>query len=212
MQLRLDPPALINESVSVFEAIKERCKRLGDLQVKVWRPGIFKRAKVENGFPYIKGSEIFCTNPFLRCEYLSKTKTPFIEEQKLRDGQILITCAGSIGKVKYITKEFEDKGSLGSQDIIRLTSEDRLYTKEYLFVYLQSSLAYDYMQSMKYGHVIERIEPFHVQSIPVVAPTEEVSKHITEIVKHYSDCMYIAFCKEEKAIQMVESEIERWAK
>lgn len=212
LQHRIDPPAIMNDGVKAMKDVTERMSHttIGDIQGKVFRPGIFKRNYVENGIPYIKGSEIFLTNPFRRCEHLSKSRTPFIDEMSMKEGQILITCAGSVGDIKLITKEYEDKQSIGSQDIIRLESDDPLYTKEYLFVYLQQPFVYDYIQSMKYGSVIERIEPFHVESIPVVEPTEEISKQITAIVKQYADCTYQAFCAEEKAISMVEQEMEKW--
>lgn len=111
-----------------------------------------------------------------------------------------------------ITKEYEDKKAIGSQDIIRLISYDELYTREYLFTYLQIPFVYDYIQSMKYGSVIERIEPFHVESIPVVTPTKELSEEITSIIKKYMDYTYRAFIAEENAIQIVEQEIEKWNK
>lgn len=214
LQHRLDPPAFINDGVLAMKEVITRMnyKRVADINAVVHRPGIFKRAYVENGIPYIKGSEIFINNPFIRCEHLSRTRTPFIDEMTLHEGQILITCAGSVGSIKMITKEYEDKKAIGSQDIIRLVSNDELYTREYLFTYLQMPFVYDYMQSMKYGSVIERIEPFHVESIPVVTPTKELSEEITVIIKRYMDCTYRAFNAEEKAIRMVEEEIEKWNK
>ena len=183
---------------------------IGEIKGKVFRPGIFKRNYVENGIPYIKGSEIFLTNPFRRCDHLSRTRTPFIEEMSMKEGQILITCAGSVGDIKIITKEYEEKGAIGSQDIIRLESSDELYTKEYMFVYLQLPFVNDYIQSMKYGSVIERIEPFHVESIPVVKPTKEISDEITSLIQTYMNSTYRAFYAEEKAITIVEQEIEKW--
>ena len=212
LQLRLDPPAIINDGVITMGDLTKKMpfKLIGDIEGKVYRPGIFKRIYVENGIPYIKGSEIFLMNPFRRCDKLSRTRTPFIDEMKMKEGQILITCAGSVGDIKLITKEYEDKHSIGSQDIIRLESQDPLYTKEYLFVYLQQPFVYDYIQSMKYGSVIERIEPFHVESIPVIEPTKELSEEITSIIQRYMECTYKAFNAEEKAIMMVEEEIEKW--
>ena len=129
----------------------------------------------------------------------------------MREGQLLVTCAGSVGNVKYITKEYEDKKSIGSQDIIRIESSDKLFTAEYLYTYLHLPFVYDYIQSMKYGSVIERIEPFHIESIPVVTPSDEVSREVTKIIKQYADCMYRAFCMEEEAVQRVEKEIESWS-
>lgn len=212
LQHRLDPPAIMNDGVKSMQDITERMSHttIGHIKGKVYRPGIFKRNYVSNGIPYIKGSEIFLANPFRRCDQLSRTLTPFIDEMSMKEGQILITCAGSVGDIKLITKEYEDKKSIGSQDIIRLESSDELYTKEYLFVYLQQPFVYDYIQSMKYGSVIERIEPFHVESIPVIEPTKEICEEITNIVRHYMDYTYRAFNCEEKAISMVEQEIEKW--
>lgn len=214
LQHRLDPPALMNDGVVAMDKISSRMstKIIADINAKVSRPGIFKRIYVENDIPYIKGSEIFLNNPFRRCEHLSRTRTPFVDEMTLYEGQILITCAGSVGNIKMITKEYEDKKAIGSQDIIRLISNDELFTKEYLFIYLQMPFVNDYIQSMKYGSVIERIEPFHVESIPVVTPTKELSEEISAIVRQYMDCTYRAFNAEEKAIQMVEQEIEKWNK
>lgn len=214
LQHRLDPPALMNDGVTTMKEVTSRMKseNIANIKATVRRPGIFKRSYVTNGIPYIKGSEIFLNNPFRRCAHLSRTKTPFIDEMILKEGQILITCAGSVGNIKMITKEYEDKKAIGSQDIIRLSSDDELYTKEYLFTYLQMSFVYDYIQSMKYGSVIERIEPFHIESIPVVTPTKDLSEEITSIIQRYMDCTYRAFNAEEKAISMVEQEIEKWNK
>lgn len=214
LQHRLDPPAIMNDGVKTMQDVTAKMAHttIGNINGKVYRPGIFKRNYVSDGIPYIKGSEIFLTNPFRRCEQLSRTLTPFIDEMSMKEGQILITCAGSVGDIKLITKEYEDKKSIGSQDIIRLESNDELYTKEYLFVYLQQPFVYDYIQSMKYGSVIERIEPFHVESILVIEPTKEISEEITSIIRNYMNCTYRAFNCEEKAIAMVEQEIEKWNK
>lgn len=217
LKMRIDPPALINDGVVAMNEVIEKMsfKRIGELGFTVRRPGIFKRVKVEKGIPYIKGSEIFLTNPFRRCEYLSKSRTPFIDEMVLKSGQILVTCAGSVGDIKMITQEYEDKCAIGSQDIIRIdsfTNKDELFNKEYLFTYLQLPFVYSYIQSMKYGSVIERIEPFHIESIPVVEPTPELSKKVKTLISSYMDDLYKAFCLEEEAISLVEQEIEKWNK
>lgn len=214
LQHRLDPPALMNDGVIAMRDVTMRLpySTIGEINAVVRRPGIFKRNYVANGIPYIKGSEIFLNNPFRRCEHLSRTRTPFIDEMTLYEGLILITCAGSVGNIKMITKEYEDKKAIGSQDIIRLISTDNLYTREYLYTYLQMPFVYDHIQSMKYGSVIERIEHFHIESIPVVTPTRELSDEITSTINRYMNCSYRAFCAEEKAVQLIEQEIEKWNK
>lgn len=207
---RLDPPIYINGGVKWAKNLKVTTKRLGDCNVNLWYPGMFKRVYVNNGLPYIKGSSLFVNNPFRSCEKLSRSKTPDIDELWLKEGMILISCAGACGQVKLITKEYSDKSAIGSPDIIRLVSSDELFTKEYLFAYLQIPPIYDYMQSLKYGSVIERFDTYNIENIPIVEPTKQLSERVTSIIRHYMDCTYCAFNCEEKAIAMVESEIEKW--
>lgn len=207
LQCRLDPPALMNNSVLAFEQITNQCVKLGDCNVNVWYPGMFKRAYVKDGLPYMQGSSVFEVNPFVRCAHLAKSRTPKIEELWLKEDLILITCAGSCGQIKLITKEYEDKGAIGSPDIIRIKSNDSLYTSGFLFTYLQMPIVQDYMQSFKYGSVIERFDALRTESIPVIKPTQELSDEITALIKQYKDCTYRAFCAEEEVISMVEQEI-----
>ena len=171
---------------------------------------MFKRSYVKNGYPYIKGSELFLSDPFRKCEQLSRSRTPKLDELWLKEGQLLLSCAGVCGLVKLITKEYDEKQAIGSPDIIRLVSDDSLFTKEYLFAYLQIPAIYDYMQSLKYGSVIERFDISNIETIPVVKPTLELSQMVTEIVMKYADCTYKGYKAEEKAISMVEKEIEKW--
>ena len=56
---------------------------------------------------------------------------------------------------------------------------------------------------------MERIDKSNIETIPVVIPTEELSKFVTEIIRRYSDCTYRAYKLEEQAITMVEQEIEK---
>lgn len=212
LNTRFDPTIYINKGVQWVKSIQKQSTRLGDLNVKMWYPGIFKRAYVENGLPYLKGSSVFDVNPFKTCDHLSKARTPKLDDLWLKEGMLLITCAGACGLVKMITKEYEDKGAIGSPDIIRLVSNDTLFTTEYIFAYLQLPPIYDYMQSLKYGSVIERFDIENIKTIPIVRPTEELSQTVTDIVKSYMDKTYRAFNCEEKAIQMVEQEIEKWNK
>lgn len=208
--LRLDAPVFVNDGVRWLSSIKRPTKRLGDCKIKTWYPGIFKRVYVRNGLPYVKGSALFLTNPFKSCDQLSKTKTPQLDELWLKERMLLISCAGACGDVRLITKEYEDKNAIGSPDIIRLTSSDSLFTTEYIFAYLQIPAVYDFMQSMKYGSVIERFDKYSVENIPIVEPSQELSQEVTDIIRQYMNYTYRAFQLEETAITMVEEEIEKW--
>ena len=62
---------------------------------------------------------------------------------------------------------------------------------------------------MKYGSVIERVEPFHIESIPVIVPSSEVVGKINATIEKYMKAMYDSYILENKAIQCIEHEIER---
>ena len=212
-QCRIDSISYINNGIRIISELANlgyKFNMLGSLNIKTTRPGIFKRIYVKEGYPYIKGSELGINNPFNNCVYLSKTKTPFLNELKLKENQILFTCAGSVGMVRLITKEFEEKDAIGSQDIIRIESNDIKYTSEYIFAYLKLPFVYDYIQSLKYGSVIERVEPFHVERIPIVEPTEDLLKKVSKKIMSYKNLLYRAFKMEERAIQLIENEIDQW--
>lgn len=212
LKMRLDPPVFVNDGVEMLERISDKTQPLKECNVTLSYPGMFKRSYVRDGYPYMKGSDVFDVNPFAHCEYLSKTRTPNLDQLWLRDGLILISCAGACGLIKLITKEYEDKQAIGSPDIIRLKSNDALFTSEYLYTYLSLPSSYDYMQSLKYGAVIERFDVQNIETVPIFIPTKELSATITGIIREYKDCLYRDFCKEEKAISMVETEIESWDK
>lgn len=210
LKMRLDPPVFINDGVEMLQRLSDKTKPLGECEVNLFYPGMFKRAYVKDGYPYMKGSDVFDVNPFTHCEHLSKTRTPKLDQLWLTDGMLLISCAGACGSVKMITKEYQDKQAIGSPDIIRLVSNDHLFTGEYLFAYLSLPMVYDFMQSLKYGAVIERFDVQNIETVPIVIPTIELSETITALIKEYKDCTYKAFCNEEQAISMVETEIESW--
>lgn len=210
LKLRLDPPVYINDGVDAMNALTGKTQRLGECKVRLFYPGMFKRAYVEKGLPYMKGSDVFDVNPFAHCQYLSKSRTPKLDQLWLTDGMILITCAGACGLVKLITKEYEDKSAIGSPDIIRLVSDDPLFTPEYLYTYLSLPYVYDYMQSLKYGAVIERFDIQNIASLPVVIPSPALSQRVTSLIREYKSCTYRAFRAEEAAISQIETEISRW--
>ncbi len=216
-QKRLVSGSYINNGVKTIESYQKldiEFKKLSDFKIVVNRPGIFKRIKVnsKNGFPYIKGSEINLQDPFSSCEYLSKSRTPFLDELSLKENQILFTCAGTVGEVKLISKEFEEKLAVGSQDIIRIDSNDKKLNCYYLFSYLKLDFINDFIQSLKYGSVIERVEPFHLDMIPIYLPSDDLIEQVTANIQQYKSNLYQSFKLEQKAIDLIEKEIESWQK
>ena len=70
----------------------------------------------------------------------------------------------------------------------------------------------DFIQSLKYGSVIERVEPFHLDMIPIYLPSDDLIEQVTANIQQYKSNLYQSFKLEQKAIDLIEKEIESWQK
>lgn len=133
---------------------------LGDAVKDVYTGGIFKRIfvdKEEYGLPYISAQHMMHSNPREVAKNISQKNTPRQNDMTLKATQILVSCAGTVGNVRLIGDDLE--GIIGSQDIIRIIPDDSLIPYGYLYAYLSSPTAFNYIQSYIYGSVVPRIEP-----------------------------------------------------
>lgn len=161
---------------------------LGNVSGSVFTGGIFKRVFVDDpkyGDPYISAQHMMSTNPLEVAKIISKKYTPRQEEMSLKKNQILVSCAGTVGNVRLITKDLE--GVIGSQDIIRINPDDTKLPYGYLYAYLSSKTAYNYMQSYIYGSVVPRIEPNTLSKLPIPLLSEEKQLQIHQLIVEVSE-------------------------
>lgn len=189
---------------------------LGNVSASVFTGGIFKRMFVDDakyGYPYISAQHMMNTNPLDVAKIISKKYTPRQEEMSLKESQILVSCAGTVGNVRLITKDLE--GVIGSQDIIRVNPDDTKLPYGYLYAYLASKTAYNYMQSYIYGSVVPRIEPNTLSRLPIPILSEEKQQQIHQLIVEASDLRVEAnrllnkveiFLKESLDLQNLEKE------
>jgi len=189
-QHRLKPNFYLNEGKIRLERMRKSkypMSTIGQEVMAVYRSNIFKRqfvADKSNGLLYISGADITTSAPRTGAKLISKKYTPNIVETTLKENQILVTCAGTVGKVRLVTSDMV--GIIGSQDIIRVDFDNDKYPYGYVYAFLASSTAYIYMQSLFYGSVVPRIEPFHVRSIPIPALPSSEQNEIHELIKKSS--------------------------
>lgn len=147
-------------------------KRLADVVKGVYSCPIFKRMYVDNaakGHQYITASDMMKTNPIESCKLISKSLTKNPESMMLTANQMLVSCAGTVGNVRLITKDLE--GIVGSQDIIRVDADEDHLPYGFIYAYLSSDVVFQYVQSMIYGSVVPRLEPATLGTLPVLIPS-----------------------------------------
>src|SRR5690606_724528 len=97
----------------------------------------------------------------------------------LRESQVLVSCAGSVGNVRLIDEDLD--GIIGSQDIIRVISNESM-PYGFIYAYLSSPTAYNYIQSFIYGSVVPRIEPNTLAKLPVPKISDHIQRQTHDLI------------------------------
>ena len=156
---------------------------LGEITSQVYTGGIFKRVFVEHkdyGLPYISAQHMMNFNPLESSKIISKKYTPRQEDMTLRNTQILVSCAGTIGNVRLIGNDLD--GVIGSQDIIRVISDDKKAPYGFIYAYLSTPTAYNYIQSYIYGSVVPRIEPRTLSKLPIPLIEDQIQQKSHQLI------------------------------
>ena len=167
-QNRIKPNGFLIEGKRLFAKLEAKGllhSTINDYSKEVYRPGIFKRifvSSLKHGLYYITAKAMMTENPILFSKILSTKLTANLGPMILKHNTILVSCAGSIGNIRLISKSMD--GNIGSQDIIRVVPKDKY---GFIYAYLSSQAVYNYLQSKLYGSVVPRIEPETVSNIPI---------------------------------------------
>lgn len=139
----------------------------------------FKRIWVEKSdLPIYQPSAIVDVNPRPDgyISYLTKTN---IEALRVKKGQVLMTCSGTVGKVSYVSETLDNK--IFSHDLLRIDCKDTV-DQGYIYTYLRSKIGNKILLTNSYGAVITHIEPEHLATVPIPNAEQEIKKKIHDLV------------------------------
>lgn len=176
---RLEASAFNVDAKKAIDDLK-RCKhKLKPLIGKngfgiAYRPGIVKRIFVNEGFgiPMFTPSEIVNINPKPE-KFLSKHTKTNLDEWKLKEEEIVLTCSGTIGQASYVSKTLA--GKCFSQNMIRIVANEY---PGYLYAFIKTKTCQLLLQTNNYGAVIQHIDPEHLENISVPNPPADKKKSI----------------------------------
>lgn len=141
----------------------------------------FKRIWVEKSdLPIFQPSKIVDINP-APDGYLSHLTKTDIEALRVKKGQILMTCSGTIGKVSYVSDTLDHK--IFSHDLLRIDCKDPI-DRGYIYTYLKSKTGNKILLTNRYGAVITHIEPEHLAAIPIPDAPREIKERIHDLIVH----------------------------
>lgn len=139
----------------------------------------FKRIWVEKStFPIYQPSQILELYP-RPSGYISESTKTDIEALRVKKGQILLTCSGTIGNCSIVSKTLDNK--IFSHDLIRIDCKDEVDIG-YVYAFLKTKIGHTLINTNNYGAVISHIEPEHLNNIPIPKPPNMLKKRIHELM------------------------------
>lgn len=179
------------------------CKIIGS-HYKVSMPPRFARTRVKDpvfGTPFLTGSAIAEANVD-KSDFISTTRTSGLDGILLEEGTAVVTRSGTIGNVRFITKDIA--GCAGTDDLIRISARTPDYSTEYYYAFSLSSLGKALITKDTYGGVIDHIEPDHLSEIAIPALPKKLRNQITALVKEANGLRV----KANALLEMAEAELK----
>jgi len=127
---------------------------------------IYQPAKITEVYPKPSG-------------YISDKTDTDIEALRVKKGQILLTCSGTIGKCTVVTDTLNNK--IFSHDLIRINCNDDVDIG-YIYAFLKSKIGDTLINTNNYGAVISHIEPEHLNNVPIPNPPRMIKHKINELI------------------------------
>ncbi len=183
---------------------------VGDRRIsrKVILPGRFKRVYVDegHGIPFFGGRSIGELDPSEK-KYLSVSQheIKIHNELMIREGMILITCSGTIGKVVLVPRHWDSWAM--THDIIRLVPSSKDIAG-YVSVFLSTDYAHELIRRNAYGAVVPHIELHHVRAVPVpLLSDRSVQSRINALALEANERRFEAYQLERQALSIMNSEV-----
>ena len=138
----------------------------------------FKRIYVDKSdFPIYQPAQVNELYP-KPSAYISGLTQTDIDALKVKKGQVLLTCSGTIGNCTYVQNTLDDL--VFSHDLIRI--EPKEYNG-FIYAFLKSRIGISIVNTNSYGAVIKHIEPEHLNHIPIPNPPPILKQTIHNLIE-----------------------------
>jgi len=159
-----------------------KVKKLGELSLIITKgttPTTYGYQFTNSGIPFLRVEDINnnLVNPKLTEYYISRETHEFLKRSKTKPKDVLITIAGTIGKVAYVPEDAPEMNMNQAVAIVRLNS-----TVSHLFIFylLQTKTL---QRAMRLGEVtgtVTNISLTTLKNLKILLPPLEIQKKIAE--------------------------------
>lgn len=199
----------------LWKALKKEEKRelnyelISNYAKSIFVGGRGKRIYVEKGIPFLSSSEMMLYNPKNGCKKVSKN-TPGLSSMTVSKKDILISRSGTIGNTVLVGENLSQTAI--SEHALRLVIDSKKISPNYVFCFLKTKYGKKSMEASSFGSVIITLNEELIGKIKMPILNSKQQKFINEKIDLYLSKMDESTSKENKAIELVEKEIELWQK
>ncbi len=138
----------------------------------------FKRIYVEKSdFPIYQPAQANDLYP-RPSAYISDLTQTDIDALRVKRGQVLLTCSGTIGNCTYVRNTLDNL--IFSHDLIRIESKEY---NGFIYAFLKSKIGRLLITTNNYGAVVKHIEPKHLNHIPIPNPPPILKQEIHNLIE-----------------------------
>jgi hypothetical protein len=171
---RLEAENFLASGYGTRVALETKCagwSRLFEF-ARVWQPPRLKGTVVapEYGKPYLSATQVFDVRPASR-RFLSVERIADPRALEVREGQILITRSGTVGR--SILAHCVHQNHVISDDLLRVDAKDQSWWG-WIYAYLRAPTVRSMMKAAQYGHIIKHLETHHLEALPIVRLRREL--------------------------------------
>ena len=150
----------------------------------IFRGPIFSRRYVgdpEHGEPYVSAKDLVMAD-VRPSAYLARSHGGLLEDLRLHEGMILVTCSGmNLGRAIWTRRDLD--GLVASHDLIRICPNASVVPPGYLYAFLSGRYGHAFIRKQIYGGNIKHIEPRHIADLPVPRLGDDIERRAHVLVE-----------------------------
>lgn len=154
----------------------------------IFRGPIFSRMYVDepsHGEPYVSARDIV-TADVRPAAYLSRQHGRLLNDLRLNEGMILVTCSGmNLGSAIWTRQDMH--GLVASHDLIRIEPNADAAPPGFLFTFLASRYGNALIRKQIYGGHIKHIEPDQIGDMPIPRLGASLEERVDRLVRRAAD-------------------------
>ena len=172
----------LKKKIKKLEKHKYKLKKFGEIIKLIYRyPTFYGINYLNHGIRVLKGENIIDGEIVITKEesFISPEDNQRFRKTVLKEDDLIFSVRATIGKVGFVTKEFE--GSNINANLVRISLIDEINPR-YVWVYLNTKIGQALIENIISGTVQSTITIPDITSIMIPIPPIEVQNKIAEII------------------------------